>query len=82
MPDTAAWVAVTCVRICWFVFMIAAVFAAVVVAWVNVAVSMTGTCALAIVVQPTMADTNASRVARALVEVRMVASYFAFVGAK
>ena len=45
LPLTAAWVAVTCVKICWLLLIMAAVFEAVVVAWLNVAASMTGTCA-------------------------------------
>jgi hypothetical protein len=60
----------------------AAVFAAVVVAWLNVAVSMTGTCALALAVQP-MRVVMIKRPATSLfLEGSMAASYFVVVGVK
>jgi hypothetical protein len=60
----------------------AAVFAAVVVAWLKVAVSMTGTWALASKVEPARMAANASPATTCFVGVRMLASYFAVAGVK
>jgi hypothetical protein len=61
LPVTAVKVFCTVVKICWFDAMIAAVLLAVVVACVNVAASITGTCASAAFCKTNVAATATTR---------------------